>query len=360
MRFRTQIAALFALLMLLSAGFAQEAKPQAKPPLLPKVFAGWEKSADDKVGTDPAVIDAASSRVLKEYGFHDFETATYTKEDRTLAVKAARFQDASGAYGAFTFYRAPNMQTETIGAMAASANQRVLFFSSNVLVTADFDHITPTSAGELRELASDLPSVSGPAATLPSLPAYFPKRELEPNSAKFVLGPEALTTLGAPVNASLVDFSTQPEILMGKYVSEGDDATLMVIEYPTPEIAGARLRAIEAANPKQDGATFQIKRSGPLVALVKGKISEGDAKSLLGRVNYEAEVTWNENAGNSKRDNIGNLVIAACILAGIIFLISVVTGSLFGFGRVVMERFFPKQWSAHERKAEFIKLHLKD
>jgi hypothetical protein len=360
MRFRTQVAASIALLVLVSVAFAQEAKVQAKPPLLPKIFAGWEKSADDKVGTDPSVVDPASSQVLKEYGFLDFETATYTKEDRKLVLKAARFQDASGAYGAFTFYRAPNMQTESIGAMAASANQRVLFFSSYVLVTADFDRITATSAGELRELARDLPAVTGPAATLPSLPAYFPRRELVSNSAKFILGPEALAIVGAPVNASLVDFSTQPEILIGKYASDGSDATLMVIEYPTPEIAGSRMRAIEAANPKQDGVTFQIKRSGPLVALVKGNISEGDAKSLIGRVNYEADVTWNENAGNSKRDNIGNLVIAACILAGIIFLISVVTGSLFGFGRVVMEKFFPKQWSAHERKTEFIKLHLKD
>jgi hypothetical protein len=359
MRIRNPIIAFFALLLLASTGYAQSARTQTKPPLLPKVFAGWEKSADDKVGTDPALIDPASGQVLKEYRFTDFETATYTNGDRKLSIKAARFQDATGAYGAFTFYRAPNMQRETIGAMAASANERVFFFSSNVLVMAKFDRITAQSAGELRELAQDLPAVTGPAAALPTLPNYFPRRELIPNSAKFIEGPDALAMTGAPVNASLVDFSTQPEIMLGKYSGDGSTADLVLIYYPTPEIAGARMRAIDAAYAKQDGSTFSIKRTGPIVALVKGDISQSQAKSLLARVNYEAEVSWNEYAG-TKKDNIGNLVIAACILAGIIFLISVVTGGLFGFGRVLMEKIFPKQYAAHEQKTQFIKLHLED
>ncbi len=344
-------------MLLAVSASAQAQKP--KPALLPQVFAGWERSSY-QVGSDPAVVDPASSQVLKEYRFTDFETATYTKGDRKLTLKAARFEDATGAYGAFTFYRAPNMQTETIGAMSASANERVLFFSSNVLVMANFDRVTATSAGELRELARDLPAVSGPAAALPTLPNYVPRQQLVPNSAKLIEGPEALTFSGAPVNAALVDFSTQPEIMLGKYEADGKTADLMLINYPTPEIAGARLRAIEAAYPQQDGVTFQIKRSGPLVVIVRGNLSQGDARNLLGRVNYEADVSWNENVGNLKKDNIGNLVIAACILAGIIFLISVVTGGLFGFGRVFMERLFPKQYAAHEHKTEFIKLHLED
>ena len=110
---------LFLIALLATPVVAQQAPKSALPPLLPKVFAGWEKTSD-QTGKDPALVDQASSRVLKEYGFTDFETATYAKDDRKLTVKAARFEDASGAYGAFTFYRLPNMQTESIGTMAAS------------------------------------------------------------------------------------------------------------------------------------------------------------------------------------------------------------------------------------------------
>ncbi len=332
---------------------------QASHALLPKVFAGWEQTSK-QTGTDPATVDQASSRVLKEYGFTNFETATYTQDGRKLTVKAAQFQDASGAYGAFTFYRTPAMKTETIGTMAASDNDRVFFFRSNVLVMADFDRITAMSAAELRELAADLPSKGGEASNLPTLPNYYPRTELQPNSAKYVIGPEALSLLNAPVPASLVDFSAQPEILLGKYTANNGNANFMLISYPTPQIAAARLRAIESANPQQQGTTFATKRTGPLVALVKGQISSGDAKSLLAHVNYEADVTWNENTGLSKRDNIGNLVIAASVLAGIIFLISVGTGAIFGFGRILLQKVFPNRFQAQSDEAAFIKLNLKD
>jgi hypothetical protein len=359
MKSSMKLVGLLALLLVGATALAQQSqKPQA-PPLLPKMFAGWELTSQ-QVGTDPAVVDQASSKILQEYGFTDFATATYTKDDRKLTVKAARFADATGAYGAFTFYRTPNMKTESVAIMAASSNERVFFFRDDVLVMADFDRITAMTGGELRELASNLPSKGGSAVKLPTLPRYFPLRELVPNSAKFVVGPEALGAVNAPISASVVDFSKQPEIVLGKFADRSGSADFVLIEYPTMQIAGDRLRAIEAANPKQEGTTFVAKRTGPLVALVKGSISEGDANSLLNRVNYDAEVTWNENTGLGKRDNIGNLVIAASILSGVIFLISAGTGALFGFGRVVLQRVFPDRFRTQTDEAAFIKLNLKD
>src|SRR5208337_1466796 len=101
---------------------------------LPKSFAGWTEAGAAHMTTEAAQADAAYPAVLKEYGFTGSETATYTREDgRKLTIKAARFKDATGAYGAFTFYRQPAMRTERIGTKAASANQRILFFRDNVL-----------------------------------------------------------------------------------------------------------------------------------------------------------------------------------------------------------------------------------
>ena len=121
---------------------------------LPSSFAGWTRSGSVQSTTDAAKADAAYPAVLQEYGFAGAETVTYTRADgRKLTVKAARFNDATGAYGAFTFYRQPAMKTERIGTKAASANERILFFRDNILVDADFDRLTEMSAAELRELA---------------------------------------------------------------------------------------------------------------------------------------------------------------------------------------------------------------
>ena len=128
-------------------------------------------------GSDADAIDHAQSAALREYGFVGYEIATYTQGTRKLAVRAARFQDATGAYGAFTFYRLPGSIPEKIGTLAASDNDRVLFFRGAVLVEVRFDRLTAMSASELRELAAALPQVSGPAVNLPVLPNYLPKRQ---------------------------------------------------------------------------------------------------------------------------------------------------------------------------------------
>src|SRR6516162_4343632 len=84
--------------------------------LLPRSFAGWTQSGPVTVVTDAAQADSAYPGILKEYGFVESETANYVRGDgRKLTIKAAKFKDATGAYGAFTFYRQPPMKTEQIG-----------------------------------------------------------------------------------------------------------------------------------------------------------------------------------------------------------------------------------------------------
>src|SRR5512141_107368 len=85
--------------------------------ILPPQFAGWQQSGTPKLSTDPATADPTNAALLKEFGFTDFESATYTRDGgRKLSVKAARFADASGAYGAFTYYRSAEMLKEDVGA----------------------------------------------------------------------------------------------------------------------------------------------------------------------------------------------------------------------------------------------------
>src|SRR5256885_4268268 len=98
--------------------------------VLPGSFSGWQQDPSSlRRSTDPTVADGTNAPVLKEYGFHDLETATYTREGgRKLTIKAARFNDATGAYGAFTFYRSPEMLAETIGDQAVVSHSNRVHF----------------------------------------------------------------------------------------------------------------------------------------------------------------------------------------------------------------------------------------
>src|SRR5271165_3830906 len=326
--------------------------------LLPKSFAGWTASAPAQTTTDAAQADAAYPAVLKEYGFVGSETVTYTRSDgRKLTIKAARFNDATDAYGAFTFYRQPAMRTERICTKAASANQRILFFRDNVLVDANFDRLTEMSAAELRELAGMLPAAKGAAASLPTLPQYLPKTDAVENSARYILGPQALVAAKAPLTPEQVDFSHDPEILLQDYSSKSGPLTLTLVQYPTPQIASERLRALQSVEPSAPN-TLLVRRTGPIVDIVTGAVGSDEAQKLLTSVNYEAEVTWNEATSLSKRDNIGNLILAVFGLIGILLLISLIFGLFFGGLRVLMKRLFPDRVFDRPEDVEIIQLKL--
>ena len=317
-------------------------------------------SGPAKSSTDPVVADAINPALLKEYGFTDLESATYTRDDgRKLTVKAARFNDASGAYGAFTFYRMPQMISEQIGDQGASLNERILFLRGNILVDAVFAKLSAMSAAELRELSSDLPLPPGNAANLPNLPSYLPRQSLVANSTKYALGPIALENLSAPIPADLVDFNAGAEVVMADYKSSGGDATLLVISYPTPQIAAEHVRRMEAAR-VSNPSSFQERRSGPIVAVASGPLSESEAKSLLASVNYDADVTWNENTHFTKKDNLANLLVNIIILCGIILGFALVAGLAFGGVRMLVQRMFPNRVFDRPEQVEFISLHLSE
>jgi hypothetical protein len=330
----------------------------ADPAILPPSFHGWQQSPTSvKTSDNPRETDSADAAVLKEYGFSDAEDATYTRGDRKMKVKAARFKDASGAYGAFTYYTQPQMQPEKIGDEAASNNSRVLFYHGNILVDVSLDRVTAMSAGDLRALADALPRVHGNLSALPSLPANLPKQSYVPNTERYVIGPVALERLGLPVSASLVDFSMGPELVAAQYRNSWGTANLLLVGYPTPQIAGEKMRAMQAAS--LPNGPFYFKRTGPIVVIVNGRVPESDAESLLASVNYDANVTWNQPTKPDARNNIGNLIIGIFVLIGVILVFALILGFAFGGIRVVAKKLFPDKVFDRPEDVEIIRLNLK-
>jgi hypothetical protein len=355
-----------------AAGQSSQPASGQSPEILPREFGGWQRQSNGKLSKDPAVADAANAAVLKEFGFNSFESANYIRDDgRKLALRAARFEDASGAYGAFTFYKQPEMLNEKIGDQGSSLNNRVLFYRGNTLIDAVFDRLSVMSAAELRELANALQLPSGAALNLPSLPAYLPRQSYVKNTAKYVMGPVGMQRVGGPIPAQLIEFANGAEVAMAKYTASGGDAWLTLVSYPTPQIAADRLRKIDEAKPQTSspagatslladaGAVFD-KRTGPIVVIASGALSESEAKSLLASVNYDANVTWNENTSTHEQKDLFNLLINILILSAVLSGIALVGGVAFGGVRIIMRRFYPERGLGRGEELEFISLHLSE
>jgi hypothetical protein len=345
----------------------------APAPLLPESFAGFELQGKLDETTKPVTADPSNAQVLLEDGFRDFASGSYKNNINAVTIRAMRFADASGAYSAYTFYRIPGMAPEDIGKGGAANGDRVLFWNGATLVDAKFDHLTAMSAAALRDLAEKLPMVGGAAGVPPPLPGFLPRTNLESTHTRYSLGPEAYTRSGGVLPAPLIDFSKSPEVLSGGFNLRSGEGTLTIVEYPTPQIAAERERAIAAylkagsqpqqpfteALEKSNTQALATRRSGLLVAVTSGGFDAADAHKLLDKVNYEASVTWNNPAGYvsepTKAARLLVSIVTFCLIAcGATFLL----GIFLGGGRALYRVARGKSASSVE-DMEFIKLNLR-
>jgi len=322
------------------------AAPAPSGPVLPHAFSGWTATGAPQT-TAPAPADAA---VLQEYGLTQSISATYASGAHRLGIQAWRFQDATGAYGAFTFFRQPEMHADPIGSGGAASGDHILFWAGTTVIDATFAESIPKENAILSSLADALPKAQGTQGVPPSLPNYLPKAQLSTASVRYVIGPAAWARLGTAIPASAVDFSQDAEAVTARYGA----ATLTLIMYPTPQIAGSHLKTIDAL-PQSLG--LAAGRSGPLLAIVSG-VPRAQAVPLLQQVKFNDYVTINHPEGYVPETvKLYRLLMGITVLIVILVCAAVLLGLFLGGGRALYRVLRGKPVSAVSEE-EFISLHL--
>jgi hypothetical protein len=249
-----------------------------------------------------------------EYGLHEYESATYENGAAKFTAAAYQLQDSTGAMAAFNWQRPPNAKVSSAAVYAAETPTALTLVRGNFLLS--FDGYKP-AAPELSALADALIHVDG--TPFPTLPGFLPAQDLVPNSERYITGPTSLQKFDPKVPPSVAAFHYGSEAALGVFHSPKGDLTLAVFKYPTPQIAMDRVTAFQNI----PGAV--AKRSGPLVAVVVAPPDPDEAERLLAQVQYRVEITQQEHIP-TRRDNIGNLVVNAFILVGILLVFCVVGG----------------------------------
>jgi hypothetical protein len=321
--------------------------------------------------TDPAHFDSANAAALKEFGFQSAVLATYKKDGETVTVRASRFADLSGAFGAYSYYRESGWPREDIGGGAASNHNRVLFWRGDNMVDATFSHVFPMSGSELRELASQLPEAVGSKALAPPILATLPKKSLDGQSTHYAVGPASYTGSGGALPPELVGFDRGAEAVTANYTLPSGPATLTLIDYPTPQLAAAeesRIRAYvqsgahaQPSFPKpladSDQASLEVRRSGPIVALVSGDAIPDESHKLLAGVHYEADFVSIPQPGESEVSKTGRLLLGIATLVIIGSAAAILLGLFLGGGRALY-RIARGKPASSVYETEFIRLDL--
>ncbi len=369
-----------------SATAAAQAKPgaQSSPagavttitlprPLLPDSFAGWVAEEKPKTLAVASQADADHVAALAEYGFWSGLEATYKRDGETLTLRALRFGDVSGAYGAYTFYRGTGWPKEDIGSGAASNRNRVMFWTGNTMVDATFSHVSPESGSELRELAKLLPAVEGTKALTPPILSVLPQKWMDGQTTHYALGSAGYAGSGGVLPAEIVGFDRGAEAVTANYTLTSGPAVLTLLEYPTPQLAIAAetkvrnyIQAGSKAQPPftkplidSDQASLEVRRSGPVVALVSGDAIPDESHKLLGSVHYESEFVSIPQPTESEVSKTGQLLLGIAELVVIGCVAALLLGLFLGGGRALY-RIARGKPASSVYEAEFISLDLRE
>jgi hypothetical protein len=302
--------------------------------ILPDAIGAYQRGPASK----PALSDKP---IWDECGLKDSETAVYQSGKDRFTLTAWQLQDTTGSLSAFDWQRPPAATPSTAAQLAVETPDSLLLVHGNYLLA--FAGYKPPKE-ELDALTGSLRNLD--VTVLPILPGYLPSGGLVPNSERYILGPAGLQRFAPGIPPSVAAFHLGAEAQSGVFHSPKGDAPMVIFNYPTPQIAMQRTPDFE----KIPGVV--AKRSGPLVAVVLAPPDPDYAEKLLSQIRYQAEVTRDEYVP-SRRDNIGDLVINAFILIGILLAFSVVSGFALGGYRALRRR------SRHGEDADaMITLHL--
>jgi hypothetical protein len=302
--------------------------------ILPDAIAGYRRASTSK----PAISEQP---IWKEYGLKSSESGAYQNGPAKFTATVWQLQDTTGAMAAFEWQRSASATPSTAAKLAAETPDSLLLVYGNYLL--NFAGYKP-SKEELDDLTATFRNVD--TTVLPALPSYLPSNGLVPNSERYILGPVSLQKFAPGISPSLAAFHFGAEAQMGVFHNAKGDTQMLVFNYPTPQIAMQRVGEFQKLN----GAV--AKRSGPMVAVVLAPPDPDFAENLLSEVRYQAEVTLDEYVP-TRKDNIGDLVINAFVLIGILLAFAVVSGFALGGFRALRRR------SRHGEEADaMITLHL--
>jgi hypothetical protein len=354
------------ILPLILAIFFNSPHSYAQLQVLPNAFNGWQSGKHDPVVMWPRSDAAAKmdshpeqTQALIEGGLVSIEEHYYSKGTKELAVRSFRAKDPSGAYQIYTTRLRAGMTASHLGNVSASGPDGSAILLGNFVIGATKDASTEDLSALLTILKPQVDDAPGPP-----IPGYLPTPGRTPGTERYALGPvgfqEAAKALDRPEAAGLaelVGFKSGAEAMFARYRNGKDDATLLLIDYPTPQLAEVHLKHMERALAAAKNGD-SVERKGSLLSIVLAPTSQEYAKKLRNAVNYETQVTWNEASTTATDPPITSTLVKIIIATGVFMMVTIVVGIAFGGVRIITKRLFPGKVFDRKDQIEVLQLGL--
>ena len=246
----------------------------------------------------------------------------------TAAITLYRMKDVTGAVAAWESLRGSDFQTCSLQPFCSTNGKQSIVVSANYVAAVQ----GPVEKSAFDAFLMALPNRRD--TSLPPILTYVPRRNLVPNSARYILGSASLNAFAPLLSSLKAGFDQGAEAQVAEYKYGSDQPLhLAVFYYPTPEMA--RLHTTEFR--KIPG--LQVKRSSVLVAVVFGGATDQQATELLNSIQYEAKITWNDIPPPNPIKPLYQLLRNIIYLSGVLVALCFVSGLIYAGIRLYRRRF---------------------
>jgi hypothetical protein len=331
--------------------------PARAESILPKSFSGWTQAS-----ASPFAPSGLAMSVAAEYGFASGQQATYTHGADRLDVTLYRMSDASGGYGEYSYLRMPDMAQADLAEHSAISSTRALVLEGNLVLDVRGRDLQKFETSLKALMAAVRPHAEN--GMLPALWTDLPATNRIQRTDHYVLGPTTLNQLFPVAFGEKLGFAQGAEAEVASYRLAGHDATLLIVDYPTPQAASTKLKELQQQYNVNDSQTnnntppLYAKRTLTLLSFVAGAKSHAEADALLNQIQTGEQVTWNEPTFALTQPNIGTIVVGTIIGTGIICMFALISGLAFGGVRIIVKRMLPDKVFDRSDQMQILQLGL--
>jgi hypothetical protein len=302
-------------------------------------------SYDDK---NIQAVDGKRAAAINRYGLTGAIIQNWRGANGNVRLTLFEMVDTSAAYGLFTFDRnidQPSFSTVPIGTEGFRFGNQTEFWQSKYVVKLEGNTRACDDMG--RTVSQNIFGRS----RKPPVSTHLPPANLIQGSDRYVVDPTGIRR-ELNIDPSTLGFDDSVEVATASYRLDGKTAHLLLLMYPTQQIA--KKYEDRFATTASEDTGFR-KRVGALVALVRGSRDSSVAKTILDGVNYETQVTWDEPRPDL---SLREVILTIFTFIGIGLLFTIVVGVSFGGLRIFVKARYPDKVFDRPEDMEIIQLKL--
>jgi hypothetical protein len=340
----------------------------AQNAILPNHFGSWDAEGPSKTLTTKDLGNnwaqgSSADKILQESGLATIEQRAYRSGQEDVTLRLFKLKDPSSAYEFYTFLLAPGMRNMGVGDDSALSQYDGRILIGNFVVQAT---LSPNTKPEsLNDLVAVL-TPNSDSTPFPPLKSYLPTDWRIFGSEKYALGPNAFRAAMNSLNQGAygdlsqeVGFQNGAEAMFARYQGQHGAGVLLLLEYPTPQVAENHLHHIESALPastKQAGVT--VERKASLLSIVFAPTSPAHAQAIRDAVNYETQVTWNEPHQTYTDPPLVRMLYKIFLFTSMFLVVATLAGIAFGGFRILVKHWWPGKVFDRPENIEVLQLGL--